>query len=751
MKLIIAEKPSLARTVAKVIGIIKDNSKSGGHIECNNGYIVTWVFGHILELWQPQDYNEKFKSWSVDLLPIVPNIWQYHVKSDAKSQFNNIKTLLKSATMVINCGDPDREGQLLIDELLLYLQVKLPIKRLLILDPKDMAISKALDNMEENSKYFSWYQAGLLRLQADWLIGMNMTRAFTQLGSRINMQGVVSVGRVQTPTLKLIYDRYLAIQNYKPLNFYNFIAEFTTNTAEVFTAKLDLKATGLSLDEEGRLLHDSELKIINEKINGKLATICEYEVKAEEIPPPKLFILSDLQAIANAKLGLSADETLKNAQSLYERQLITYPRTACAYLPESLHADAEKILNEIGTPYHYINQNFNVNKIDPKIKSKAFDDSKLGGESHFAIIPTGYMKNVNMLQGYELDLFNIICIQYIFQFLPNIKVDKTNGVVNCEGYKFNFSGKVINSLGWKELQDVFNDAIKNEKQYTSEESGDHDAESQKLPQLSLNQNVKNTFNNNIQKSTTTKPKLYTEGALIKTMANIHNLLDGIVKSYYRDECEAKSMVESYKRILKDTAGLGTEATRAGIIKTLKTRNFIANKGKSLEITDKGIDFMKYIASDVNLIKFSQLTSPITTAIYEQKLDNVLNHKLEATEFYNNIVDELLYPNLNSLKEMINILPTPLKSKQSVINTGKKCPECACDLVERAGKFGKFIACSGYPKCKWVPPRPDRPSPLITDKKCPSCRTGVLVKRKGAKGEFLGCNKFPNCKHIDSNL
>jgi DNA topoisomerase-3 len=217
MKLIIAEKPSLARTVARVIGIIKDNSKSSGHIECKDGYVVTWVFGHIIKLYEPDEYDNRFKSWDVGLLPIIPETWKYQTIPSSKTQFNNIKGLLKSATVVINCGDPDREGQLLVDELLLHLKVKLPVKRLLILDPKDSAIRKALNNMEDNRKYYSWYQAGLLRSQADWLIGMNFTRAFTKLGNRSGTDGVISVGRVQTPTLKLIYDRHLAIQNYNHL------------------------------------------------------------------------------------------------------------------------------------------------------------------------------------------------------------------------------------------------------------------------------------------------------------------------------------------------------------------------------------------------------------------------------------------------------------------------------------------------------------------------------------------------------
>lgn len=742
MKLIIAEKPSLARTVARVIGINKDHSKIGGYIACQDGYIVTWVFGHILELCEPEDYAAEYKSWSLDLLPIVPTNWKYEVKKDAKEQFNNIKALLKSATMVINCGDPDREGQLLIDELLLHLKVKLPTKRLLILDPKDSAIKKALANMEDNSKYYSWYQAGLLRSQADWLIGMNFTRAFTQLGSRCGIDGVISAGRVQTPTLKLVYDRHLAIKNYKPLNHYNLVAEFATNNGKSFTAKLDLKSANLNLDSDGRLLSDSELKIISDKINGKLGVISEYEVKACETSPPSLFKLSDLQAVANAKLGLSADETLKIAQSLYEKQLITYPRTACAYLPESLHADVAKILPML-IPQFILPVQIEPSAVDAKLKSKVFDDKKLDGESHFAIIPTGETRGINDLTEKELHLYSIIGIQYLAQFMPNLQYEQTTGVVTCENYNFNFSGKVIKSLGWKEMV-IKNNLLMKHKE-DDDDNGDKDE--QNLPTLSINQDVKNTFNNQINKSTTSKPKPYTDGTLVKAMANIHNLLDDIVKSYFTDEAKAKSAVELYKKILKETAGLGTEATRAGIIKTLKARNFIETKGKNLQMTDKGLQFMELIATGNNLIEFGELTSPLTTAINEQKLDDVLNHKLKAEDFYSDITEIILATKINSVREIFNALPAPVK-KQSGIETGEKCPECGSAIVERDGKFGKFKSCSGYPKCKYTPPKDTKPKAEVSGKKCPECGKDML-KRKSKDGTktFLGCSGFPDCKHI----
>lgn len=735
MKLIIAEKPSLARTVAKVIGIIKDN-RSAGHIVCKDDYVVTWVFGHIIELVKPEKYDPSFKSWDINLLPIIPSTWQYEVKPDAKEQFNNIKTLLKSATTVINCGDPDREGQLLIDELLLHLKVKLPTKRLLILDPKDAAIRKAIENMEDNDKYYSWYQAGLLRSQADWLIGYNMTRAFSQLGRHIGIDGTLTAGRVQTPVLKLIYDRYLAIKNYKPLSFYNLVAEFTTNSSESFTAKLDLKTANLTLDNDGRLLSDNNLKTIVNKINGKSGTINEYEVKAGETSPPSLFKLSDLQAVANAKLGLSADDTLKIAQSLYEKQLTTYPRTACAYLPESLHADAAKIVPTL-IPTFITAVQMDHDLVDINIKSKAFDDKKLDGESHFAIIPTGETRGLNDLLEKEFELYHLIGMQYLAQFMSNIKFEQTTGTVICEGYKFNFSGKVIKSLGWKEM------FIKNNllmKQKDDDDSNDQDA--QKLPLLSLGQNVKHS-SHNIQKSTTTKPKPYTDGTLVKAMANIHNQLDEIIKTYYPNSEQAKEMSERYRKVLKDTAGLGTEATRAKTIKSLKEkpREFVTTNGKNIEITDKGVQYMELLTQGKNLSEFSTFTSPLTTAIYEQQLDQILNHKFTAEQFNTNL-HKLLNDKISNIKNKIS---TSAPAKPPAKATGNKCPECGSNIVERKGKFGMFETCSNYPKCKWMPPKVEK-KPIRTGMKCLKCGA-EMYQKIGKKGIFFGCSKYPECDFI----
>lgn len=774
MKLVIAEKPSLGRSVAKEIGVIKEH-KEEGYIECKDGFFITWVFGHIIEMMKPEAYNPDFKYFRMNNLSIIPEKWLYQAKPSAVKQYNNIKKLTEKATLIINCGDPDREGQLLIDELLIHFGNTKPVKRLLILDPKPAGIRKSIESMEDNSKYHSWYQAGLLRSQADWLIGYNFTPAFTLIGKKqLGIDGVISIGRVQTPTLKLIYDRDVAIKKYKPLSFYNLTATFTTSTNQKFNAKLDFTGLNLPLDKDGRLLDQSQLESVTSVIKNQQGNISKFEVKDCETSQPLPFKLSDLQAKANAKLGLSADDVLKVAQTLYEKQLTTYPRTACAYLPESLHEDAKSILNSLASIYPS-----EIQKADSTIKSRAFNDKQLGGESHFAIIPTGEIVAISALSSKELEVYKIIAMQYIAQFYPTIKYQETTGVVTCTKYNFNFTGKVIKNIGWKQLFMANND-IDDDESATEEDI-------QTLPPLALNQSVTHC-GDEIKKSTTTKPKPYTEGTLIKTMANIHNELDNIVKTYYQDETEAKPIIDRYKKVLKDTAGLGTEATRASTIDKLKEREYVTLVKKNLTITEKGISVMELLTSGTNLSDYSVLTSPLTTAIYEQQLDDVLTHKLPAETFIQDI-HKMINSKITQLKELYATIPAknlvttgnkcpecnsdmvmksgkfgdfeacsnyptckyrpPKETKAVAQLTGEKCPECNSDIVERDGKFGKFASCSNYPTCKWTPPKPEKAPAEKSGKKCPKCKSDLLNKKsKDGTKTFLGCSAFPKCKHME---
>lgn len=724
MKLIIAEKPSLGRSVANEIGIIKEH-KDKGYIECKDGFYITWVFGHIIEMVKPEAYNPDYKYFRMSNLPIIPTNWKYQAKTSSVAQYNNIKKLMYSATLIINCGDPDREGQLLIDELLIHLGNTKPVKRLLILDPKPAGIRKSLDNMEDNNKYHSWYQAGLLRTQADWLIGYNFTPAFTILGkNQHDIDGVISIGRVQTPTLKLIYDRDKAIKNYKPLNYYNLYARFKTNTNQEFSSKLDYTGLNLSLDGEGRLLDQNPIAKIANTIASQQGIISNYEVKDCETAQPLPFKLSDLQARVNAKLGLSADDVLKIAQTLYEKQLATYPRTACAYLPESLHADAKNVLEALANIYPN-----EVSKANATIKSRAFNDKQLGGESHFAIIPTGETAALTTLKPLELEVYKILALQYIAQFYPTLKYLETTGTVTCMNYNFNFKGKVIKDIGWKQLFSTATDS--------DDEESANDEDTQTLPPLSLNQSVTHS-GDEIKKSTTTKPKPYTEGTLIKAMANIHNELDNIVKTYYTNETEAQSMIEKYKKVLKDTAGLGTEATRASTIDKLKEREYVTLVKKNLTITEKGISVMELLTSGTNLSDYSVLTSPLTTATYEQQLDDVLNHKLPPEKFIQDV-----HSMINNKVEQLKVL-APTIPEKTVLATGNKCPQCQSDMVMKSGKFGEFEACSNYPTCKYIVKEEKARQATTTGEKCPQCQSDI-IERDGQYGKWKSCSAYPKCK------
>ena len=787
MKLIIAEKPSLGRAIADWLGIIK---KTTTHIECKNDYVVTWAFGHLLELQDAYEYNPDWKNWSAPL-PIRPSQFKLKLRDDAgvKAQFKVIQDLLNQCSEVINAGDPDREGQLLIDELLEFNSTK-PAKRLWLAAIDDKSIDIAFKQLKPNQEYIGYKLAAETRQQADWLIGINYTRAFTRRFQSLGYDGVITIGRVQTPTLKLIVDRDKEIANFKAKSFYELVAIFNNETPEV-TAKLVIPDNIKSLmDEENRLLDKKPLDEIAEQIKNKPAVITSYSKQSKTQNQPLLFNLSELQSVANRKYGYSAQEVLDIAQLLYENRLTSYPRSDCQYMPESQLQDAPTILKsltELKEFTHLIP--------DSEIKSLVWNDAKV--TAHHAIIPTGAdLKNLDTIMnglGKNSEagrkIFNLICTQYIIQFYPKMQYDEVEIVFTVTDFQFRALGKTITHKGWKAIYESSNDD-------DSEDNSNKD-EIQLLPVLTVGQITTCTKSDIITKKAT-KPKPYTEGALIKAMANIHNIIPDLVKQLGYDQDKTNELIKQYRLILKETAGLGTEATRASIIETLKKKQLIKLDKKNLLGTELGHKVINSMSTTKVKDILGFLSSPLTTAEYEQRLDEICNTGQADTvnKFWQLFIPQLdivsgfstlglTIPVNNDAKlcpqctkvEHVSVLKlldgqygkywkcftcssnfkdlnnnpvvTINAPKTESKLTGVKCPECNSELVEKEGKFGKFISCSGYPKCKYNPPKADRPQPTTTTmKNCPTCKTGTLLIRSGANGEFLGCNSFPKCKHIE---
>lgn len=767
MKVIIAEKPSLGKAIREWLS---NKAKTGSNYA---QYQVTWLYGHMLELAEPDDYDVKYNSWDINLLPIKPSKFKMHLKNDdgIKKQVNLIESMLKTATEIVNAGDPDREGQLLVDELLDYFGNNKPVKRLWLSAIDDKSIERAFASIKPNSEYLGYKLAAQTRSRADWLVGMNYSRAMSHVFKN-HGYSTISIGRVQTPTLKLIVDRDNEIKNFVSKDFYELIGTFNDSNVSV-TAKLvlpdEIKAL---LDDENRLLDKQRLVAIAEAITNKPGTVTSYTKESKTTKQPLLFNLSELQAVANKKLGYSAQEVLDTAQILYENKLTSYPRSDCQFMPESQYTDAIDILKSLLGLEQFAGLTPSAN-----IKSSVWNDKKIS--AHHAIVPTGSNISVlNNLGEKERQIFNLVAIQYLMQFYPELCYDEVEILINIEQYQFKATGKTITDLGWKQL--ITADA---------EDDTNDEEKSSILPVLIQGQALTCQRAEIITKKTQ-KPKPYTEGTLIKAMENIHNKIADLVKAENYDTITTEKLIKEYRVSLKETAGLGTEATRAGIIETLKKRQFVVINKKTIVSTELGQLLISTLIGD-QIIKaeLGFLASALTTAKYEQYLDEIQNKAGQPEKLLLN-----LFTQLDKLTNFANLpfkLPLQknafqcnncnvgaltklngkfgaywkcpacntnfkdnnnkpaLETKPAATPTGEKCPECKTgDIVVREGKFGKFTACSNYPKCKWLSPQPDRPQPAVTDKKCPACNSGMLVKRNGAKGEFLGCNKFPNCKHIE---
>lgn len=767
-KLIIAEKPSVGKAI--------DSWLMNNNI---NGYKVTWLFGHMLELDEPESYDEKFKSWDVKLLPIIPQKFKLSIKNDAgiKKQVSQVKSLLEGADGIVNAGDPDREGQLLVDELLEFFSNNKPVQRIWLSAIDDKSIAKAFNSLKANEDYVGYKLAARARSQADWLVGMNYSRALSHIFKNAGYSSV-SIGRVQTPTLKLIVDRDNAIKNFKQQEFYELFATFNSN--KLFDAKL-IFPNNLDL-KDGLLLDKSPLEQISAKILNKNGVVTDYVSEEKESKPPLLYNLSELQFVANNKYGYSAQYVLSIAQELYENKITSYPRSDCQYMPESQHSEANNILKSL-----VLRHDFEKLTPNPNFKSSVWNNKKVS--AHHAIIPTGAnLEELDKLSEKHKNIFKLIAIQYIMQFYPNFKYTQVDISLEIEGYNFKTSGKSITDLGWKSLIIKSNDE--------DEKDDDGDEGEAILPKLTKG-DILNCCKTSILSKHTQKPKQFNEGTLIKTMVNIQKYIPEYVKAMGYDNNKSEQLINEYKSLLKETSGLGTEATRAGIIETLKRRGLINVTKKNISATEVGFILIDTLTKGGMANKeLSWLANPITTAEYEQHLDGIQNNVETPQVLISKLSEKLVilktFPyseilvktydskykcskcggNLKQLagkfgkfwKCQDNSCGQNYKDEKGKPNlqairtgapnfTGKLCPNCNKQLVERAGKHGKFVSCSGYPDCKYIKPVKEIHSQktIQSEHKCPNCSDGFLQERDGKYGKFWGCSSYPKCKTVIKDI
>lgn len=654
-RLFIAEKPSMGRAIAQGLDLDGKHSVSAdGCIHVGND-TVTWLFGHILEQFSPDEYDEKYKKWKIEDLPIIPSAWKLKVKKEASKQFKIVSRLAKSADVIVNAGDPDREGQLLVDELLNYIGVlnTKKIERILLnaLDVK--SIRGELKRLRPNSDFTGLRNSALARQRADWLIGMNLTRIYSMLAQDAGYDLPIRVGRVKTPTMGLVVRREIAIRTFKPKNFFTPLVTFHHANGD-FVAKWKPDHRE-GVDEEGRVVDKQTAERILAAVAGASNLhIIKAEQKEGEAKQRLPFSLSTLQVEAGKKTGFSPQKILDVQQALYEKKLTTYPRSDCEYLPENQFADAQIILahlSELDAPFSEL-----ARKADPNIRSRAWNDKKIS--AHHAIIPTTVQPDFSKLSAEETALYTIIVKAYIAQFYPPQKFLSTHIEAGDEDLVFVSNGKVISEEGWKEIYHA--DAREEEK-----ESQDDD-EKQNLPLMQEGDIV--TFaGSKLAESVTKPPSRFTGATLIQAMKEIHK--------YVLDQSLAGT--------LKECSGIGTEATRAGMIEELERTGFIAKKGKYFVPTE--------IASTICRILPETLIYPDLTAQWENALEKIGNREMSLAEFGKQ-QEKFLSALLSKAKD------TKIPPPKNV----PRCPVCHKPLHRRKSKKGTwFWSCSGYPDCKKI--------------------------------------------------
>lgn len=610
-RLFIAEKPSLGRAIAA--GLPKPHKNQKGYIETGQGDVVTWCIGHLLEQVEPEAYDSRYKKWHLADLPIVPQQWQLRPRKAASGQLSVVKKLIKQFDQLVHAGDPDREGQLLVDEVIDYAKVsqskKANIKRLLISDLNLSAVKKSLSNMQDNKGYMPLSVSALARSRADWVYGMNLTRAYTLLGQQAGYQGVLSVGRVQTPVLGLVVRRDQAIKHFIPHPYYQLDAIIAHQGSEIRARWQPSDACAKWQDEQGRVLSRSLADNVANRITGQPATVTDAERQQRKQAAPLPYNLSALQIDASKRFGFSAQKALDVCQQLYERhKIITYPRSDCRYLPKGHFAEAPKVLAAIKKGCQTLIQA--CDNADPKRKGKAWNDAKVG--AHHAIIPTAKAAPAS-LSGDEAKIYQLVARQYVMQFYPPAEYAEGKLVFDIAGGCFIAKGKVLTQAGWRAL-------------LPSTQTADSDATP--LPLMEKGEQAQ-CERGDIKDCMTEPPAAFTESSLLQAMTGIGRYVQN----------------KALKEILRETDGLGTEATRAGIIELLVKRGLLNRQGKTLHATASGTGLIDALPDSA--------TYPDMTADWERQLQDMADRQCAYHPFMQALTDKVA-----GLIESVKTSPPP---------------------------------------------------------------------------------------------
>ena len=652
MRLFLCEKPSQGKDIGRILGA----TQRGEGCLNGSGVTVTWCIGHLVEAAAPEVYDAALKRWSLEQLPIIPQQWRVEVKPKTATQFKVVKALLAKATHLVIATDADREGELIAREIIDLCGYRGPIERLWLSALNDASIRTALAKLRPSAETLPMYYSALARSRADWLVGMNLSRLFTVLGRQAGYDGVLSVGRVQTPTLKLVVDRDREIAAFVSVPYWAIDVSLSAG-GQTFTAQW--VAPDASADDAGRCLQQPIAQQAAQQIRAAgSAQVVSVETERVREGPPLLFDLGTLQEVCSKQLGLDVQETLEIAQALYEtHKATTYPRSDSGYLPESMFAEVPTVLDSLLKTDPTLAPI--MGQLDRTQRSRAWNDSKV--TAHHGIIPTLEPANLSAMSEKEQAVYRLIRAHYLAQFLPHHEFDRTVADLSCGQQKLVATGKQVFVKGWRLV------LAEPEREGSADEDGDA-PRSQVLPALRDGMACQ-VAGADIKALKTMPPKPYTQGELVKAMKGVARFVTD----------------PRLKQKLKDTTGIGTEATRANIISGLIARGYIVKKGRSIRASDAALTLIDAVPAAI--------ADPGTTAVWEQALDMIEAGQLTLDVF---IGKQAAW--ISQLIAQYGSTSLSIKVPQ-----GPACPQCGAPTRQRTGKSGPFWSCSRYPDCKGTLP------------------------------------------------
>ena len=645
MRVFLCEKPSQGKDIARVLGA----GQRGNGCYTGVDVIVTWCIGHLVEAVPPEGYGEQYKRWAIEQLPILPERWRVEPKAATAAQFKIVQELVAKASELVIATDADREGEMIAREIIDLCGYRGPIQRLWLSALNDASIRKALGALKPSAETLPLYFSALARSRADWLIGMNLSRLFTLLGRQAGYTGVLSVGRVQTPTLKLVVDRDREIARFVSVPYWT-VDVLLSHAGQSFAASW-IPPEG-STDAAGRCLQQPVAQQAADRLRAvRDAQVVSVNTERVREAPPLPLDLGTLQEVCSRQIGLEVQETLDIAQALYEtHKATTYPRSDSGYLPESMLAEVPAVLDALLATDPCLRSL--VGQLDRNQRSRAWNDGKV--TAHHGIIPTLEPANLSAMDAKELAVYRLIRAHYLAQFLPHHEFDRTVAQLACGGQSLVAVGKHIAVIGWRQvLATPEPDAA----------DGVEAQRSQVLPPMvsGLRCGVEQV---ELKALKTLPPKPYTQGELVKAMKGVAKLVDD----------------PRLKQKLKETTGIGTEATRASTITGLLDRGYLLRKGRTIRASDAAFTLIDAVPAAI--------ADPGMTAIWEQALDMIEAGQMTLDTFIakqSAWVAQLVQEHRGSTLS-IPLPPSP------------PCPQCGTPMRQRAGRNGAFWSCSRYPDC-----------------------------------------------------